>query len=76
MHFTLCLLAGMLLIPAAIYQVGMKLLGPYENGGYFSFVADIARSAVVGSWPFVLLVLGPYLGLWLLRLWRRVIQAR
>jgi hypothetical protein len=75
-HFALCLLVGALLIPAAIYLVGVKVLGPYEDGGYFSFVADIARSAAVGSWPFVLLVLGPYLGLWMLRLWRRTMLAR
>ena len=75
MHFVLCLLLGLLLIPAAIYLVGMKLLGAYENGGYFAFVIDIARSAASGSWPFVLLGLGPYLALWSLRLWRRVVRG-
>jgi hypothetical protein len=74
-QLALCLLLGLLLIPAAIYLVGMKLLGAYENGGYFAFVSDIARSAATGSWPFVLLVLGPYLALWTLRLWRRVMRA-
>ena len=72
MHFLFCLVAGAILIPAAIYLVGMKVLGPYEHGGYLSFVLDIVVSALRGSWPFLLLVLGPYLGLWTLRLWRRV----
>jgi hypothetical protein len=71
MIFGLCLVLGWLLIPAAIYLVGMRLLGPYEHGGYLQFVADIAGGVFSGSWPFWLLVSGPYLGLWAQRLWRR-----
>jgi hypothetical protein len=69
--FALCLLLGVLVIPAAIYLVGLKLLGSYSNGGYFAFVRDISVALGSFSWPFWLLALGPYLGVWLLRIWRR-----
>jgi hypothetical protein len=72
--FSLCLVLGWLLIPVAIYLVGMRLLGPYEHGSYLQFVLDIAGGVLSGSWPFWLLVLGPYLGLWAYRLWRRARQ--
>ena len=72
--FGLCLLLGWLLIPVAIYQVGLRLLGPYEHGSYLKFVSDIAGGVFSGLWPFWLLVLGPYLGLWAFRLWRRAWQ--
>ena len=68
----LCLILGWLLIPAAIFLVGQQFLGPYERGGYFSFVRDIAAGVISGSWTFWLLVLAPYGGIWLIRLWRLV----
>jgi hypothetical protein len=72
--FSLCLTLGWLLIPVAIYLVGMRLLGPYEHGSYLKFVTDIGSGVFSGSWPFWLLVSGPYLGLWAYRLWRRAWQ--
>ncbi len=72
--FGLCLVLGWLLIPMAIYLVGIRLLGSYEHGSYLNFVTDIASGVFSGSWPFWLLVLGPYLGLWTYRLWHRVWQ--
>jgi hypothetical protein len=70
----LCLLTGLLLIPAAIYLVGVRLFGSYEHGSYLRFVGDIASGAFGGSWPFLMLIAGPYAGLWALRLWRRAMR--
>jgi hypothetical protein len=71
----LCLIAGLLLIPGAIYFVGLKLLGPYDRGGYFNLVGNIASAVIQGAWPFCLLVLGPYIGLWVLRFWRLALRS-
>lgn len=66
----LCLLIGLLVVPTGVYVVGRQILGPYANGGLPNLIADIARELVRGSLPFWLLVGGPYIAVWLLRLIR------
>jgi hypothetical protein len=60
---------GLLVLPALVFMVGQELLGEYRPGaGTGEFYADLYR--YLGNMePFAwLLVLGPYLGVQLLRL--------
>jgi hypothetical protein len=70
--FLLCLLTGSLIVPAAIYLVGIGLLGPYTGGGLGTYLADFWRQLFKLAPAFWLVALGPYLALWLLRLARRL----
>lgn len=58
---------GLLILPALVYWVGMRILGPYANGGLGAFYADLFRDLLSGSGRSWLLVGGPYGTLLLLR---------
>lgn len=60
---------GLLALPALVYLVGQFLLGEYRPGaGMGAFYADLyGQLAAPAPWAW-LLVLGPYLGIQLLRL--------
>lgn len=69
----ICLVLGLVVLPALIYLVGTQLLGVYGGGPHIgSFYGDFFRnlfSATPRTW---FIVVAPYLALWLLRLifWR------
>jgi hypothetical protein len=74
MHWAIgSLLAGLLVLPAAIYAVGVSLLGPYDatSGGAAhigSFYGDVFRglgAPTLSAWS---IVLGPMVVVMLLRL--------
>lgn len=69
----LCLAAGVLLAPAVIYLVGAQLLGAYHNGGYLAYMGDFGLALLHLKPSFWLVALGPWLGLWFLRLTRRLL---
>jgi len=59
---------GLVVLPIAIYAVGLNIFGAYGGGGYGSFYSDLSgriRSGDVVAW---FLVLSPYLGWQTLRL--------
>jgi hypothetical protein len=64
-----CFGFGLLVLPALIFLVGEQLLGEYRPGaGMGAFYADLyAQLAAMSPWAW-LLVLGPWLGIQLLRL--------
>jgi hypothetical protein len=62
-----CLLFGMLVLPALVYWVGTKVLGPYSGGDLADFYATLFRDLLAGSGRAWLLVAGPYVTLMLLR---------
>jgi hypothetical protein len=70
--FGLCLLAGGLLMPVAIYLLGFRLLGDYTHGGFFSFLGDFWLQLVTVQPAFWCVALGPYFALWFWRLLRRL----
>ncbi len=69
--FSILLLAGLVLLPLAIYMIGNSLFGDYSGSGFSSFYATIhseMRSGRPAAW---LLVLSPYIVWQLFRLtWR------
>ena len=59
---------GLILMPLAIYIVGVLTLGPYAAGGLGSFIADYYRGLFHGSLANWGVVLGPYLLVQFMRL--------
>jgi hypothetical protein len=68
--FVLSLAAGLLLVPALIWLVGSRTLGPYVNGGLPSLWRDYWSALAAGSLPYWLVALGPYAAVWVWRLLR------
>jgi hypothetical protein len=59
---------GALILPALIYFVGTRLLGPYNKGaGLDALYADLFVDLAHGSGRAWLVVLGPWVGITLLR---------
>ena len=71
-----CLLVGVLLLPIAIYIVGLSFFGSYEGGGIGAFYGAIHADIREFDPVIWFLVLSPYLVLQLLRatfaLFRRI----
>lgn len=72
-------LAGLVLVPIAIYWIGPQLLGEFGGHGFADFFGSLAariRSGEAAAW---FLVLSPYLAVQMLRLtllgWRSTRQA-
>ena len=63
----LCLLFGLVAMPALIWVAGSWKLGPYANGGPWALGRDFFIALSHGSLVFWLVALGPYLAVWLLR---------
>ena len=74
--FLLSLGVGVLIMPLLLYLAGQPVLGPYANGGYLQLLADILKALATGSFAFWLFVLGPYLAVWVWRLWRLAWRLR
>ncbi|HKE43981.1 MAG TPA: hypothetical protein VKB41_05530 [Steroidobacteraceae bacterium] len=62
------LVVGFVLMPIAVYFVGVLTLGPYAAGGLGSFIADYYRGLFHGWLPGWGVVVGPYLLVQLMRL--------
>ena len=66
--FTVLLLAGLLLLPLAIFLVGGIVFGDYPGDGYGRFFESILRRFTAGDRFAWFLVLSPYLVVQLCRL--------
>lgn len=80
--FALGLIAGLVLLPAAIYAVGRLVFGPYTRSpgdatphGPLAFGADFLSGLAHGSLAHWLVVAGPYGAYLIYRLGRRVLRA-
>lgn len=70
--FSIMFAIGLVVLPFAVFKTGEFLLGEYssEGQGIGHLYGDILRGMVAGDWTAWLLVLGPWLGVMLLRtLW-------
>lgn len=64
----LALLAfGLFCLPALVYLVGQRIIGPYEGGGLYGFYEAIGFSLAAGRPAAWLLALSPYLVVQLVR---------
>ncbi len=74
------LLAGVLLLPIAIYMVGGEIFGAYSGSGFGDFYRDIHGDLREGQSVVIFLLLSPYLVWQLLRasfyIFRRMSPAR
>ncbi len=61
------LIAGLSLLPMAIWLVGSSVFGAYGGNGFGGFYADLARRLASGSSVAWFLVLSPLLGIVVLR---------
>jgi len=74
MTLGLALLVGLLVMPALIYLAGRNTLEAYEHGGVFSLYLDFFKG-LVGLRPSCwIVVLGPYVFLSLVRLFRLILR--
>jgi hypothetical protein len=65
---TAWILFGLIVLPALIYLVGVRLLGPYPGGaGFGAFFGDFFADLFSGSTRIWVLILGPYVAVMLLR---------
>jgi hypothetical protein len=67
---------GLIVLPFLIYFAGVTTLGPYD-GGLAAFLGSLYGSFVrlePGAW--VLLLVGPYVLFWVLRLMTRPLRRR
>ena len=66
---SVCLVAGLLVLPALIYLVGTQLLGVYGGGPHIgSFYGDFFRNLLSGTPRTWFIAVAPYVSIWLLRL--------
>ncbi len=70
---TLLLLAGIYLLPLAIYMVGQLLAGPYEGSGALGYIGSIYRAALDGKLAAWSLILSPVL---IVMVWSGVFRLR
>jgi len=78
--FGAALLAGLLVMPFLIWAVGNRVLGPYTHGenphaGPFALLADYFVGLAHGSLVFWMVALGPFVLLWLLRLFVLLVRS-
>ena len=66
---------GLLVLPPAIYFVGVRMLGDYEGGGLMGLSEAIWADLLSLRLPAWLLVLSPYLVLLLARAVRRAMRG-
>jgi len=70
----LALLVGLLIMPALIYLVGHLMLNPYANGGVFSLYGDFFKGLVDLRASCWVVVVGPFIFLCLVRLFRLILR--
>jgi hypothetical protein len=65
----ICLILGLVVLPALIYLVGTQLLGVYGGGPHIgSFFGDFFRNLLSAAPRTWFIVFAPYVLLWMLRL--------
>ncbi|HEY3731481.1 MAG TPA: hypothetical protein VGL28_09520 [Steroidobacteraceae bacterium] len=69
-----CLGIGVLVMPCLIFAVGRLALGSYAHGNVFALWRDFMAGLLTGSQAVWVIVLGPYLFVWLLRGGRRLLH--
>jgi hypothetical protein len=70
----LCLGIGLLVMPCLIFAAGRLEFGPYAHGNLFALWRDYLAGLTAGSLAAWLILVGPYLLVWLLRGWRRLLH--
>jgi hypothetical protein len=70
----LCAGIGLLVMPCLIFLAGRLKLGPYAHGNLFALWRDFLAGLAAGSLAAWFIVVGPYLLVWLLRGWRRLLH--
>lgn len=77
--FSIFVAIGLVVLPFAIFKTGEILLGDYssEGLGIGHLYGDILRGLATGDWTAWLLVLGPWLGIMMIRaLWWPLARSR
>lgn len=74
-YFLLIAGFGLLVLPFLVYLAGVLTLGPYE-AGLLSFLASLFRSFFTLQPTAWVLLLGPYLLFWVVRLMTRPLRRR
>jgi hypothetical protein len=74
MTLGLALLFGLLVMPAIIYVPGYYVLKPYANGGLFAFYLDFGKGLVQFRPSFWIALIGPFVFLSLLRVFRLILR--
>lgn len=70
----LCLIVGLLVMPALIYLAGSLVLNAYANGGLFALYGDFLGGLAEGRPSCWIVLLGPFAFLSLFRLFRFVLR--
>jgi hypothetical protein len=73
--FVLIAAFGLLLLPLLVYLAGLLTLGPYE-GGLLAFLGSLYKAFVTFKLTAWILLLGPYVLFWVLRLLTRPMRKR
>ena len=73
--FLISALAGIIVLPIAIYLVGNLVFGEYGKGGYSGFFIDILADLLTGTGTIWFLILSPYIVLQILRLTRHILRV-
>lgn len=68
------LLVGLLIMPALIYLAGRYTLDPYANGGVFALYADFFKGLFEPRASCWVVVIGPFVFLTLVRLFRLALR--
>jgi hypothetical protein len=69
----LCLGIGLLVMPCLIFGVGRLVLQAYAHGNLFALWHDYLGGLFAGSLAAWFILVGPYLLVWVLRGWRRLL---
>lgn len=70
----LCLGVGLLVMPCLIFVAGRLALQAYAHGSLFALWDDYLGSLLAGSLAAWFVLAGPYLLVWILRGWRRLLH--
>lgn len=70
----LCVLAGLLVMPALIFLAGRLALDDYANGGVFALYGDFFKGLFEPRGSFWIVVIGPFVFLSVFRLFRLVLR--
>lgn len=70
----LCIGIGLLVMPCLIFGAGRLALGTYAHGNLFALWRDYLAGLTEGSHATWFVLVGPYLLVWVLRGWRRLLH--
>ncbi len=74
------LLFGLVILPILVYQVGQSIFGPYGGAGFGGFFDELSSKIRNGDLAACFLILSPYIGWQILRLfalaWRAIGQKQ